>query len=154
MLITISVVSSAQLPTVSSGTIQRLENFSSQYVTSRNVDVWLPAGYSPGNRYSVLYMHDGQMLFDSTTTWNKQEWGVDEVISRLLKENKIEEVIVVGIWNGGPTRQSDYFPQKPFESLTAEQQAFLYNAGRENGYPVLVIIKSIPTTTSDSLYQS
>ena len=51
------------LPRVSSGTIERLENFPSQYVTDRNVDVWLPDDYNPGKRYAVLYMHDGQMLF-------------------------------------------------------------------------------------------
>ena len=63
----------AQLPHVSSGTIERHENFPSKYIQPRNVDVWLPEGYSKSKKYAVLYMHDGQMLFDSTTTWNHQE---------------------------------------------------------------------------------
>ncbi len=62
-------------------------------------------------------MHDGQMLFDSSTTWNKQEWQVDEVMQQLLAENKIKECIVVGVWNNGTYRHSEYFPAKPLNSL-------------------------------------
>jgi len=125
---------SQTLPIVSAGKIQRLENFTSQYVTARNIDIWLPEGYSENKKYAVLYMHDGQMLYDSTTTWNKKAWEVDEVVSKLLSENKIKDVIVVGIWNGGATRHFDYFPQKPFESLTEEGKKYtnteLQNSGR------------------------
>jgi len=98
-------------PRVSSGSIERIENFQSNYVDSRNIDVWLPAGYSAEKKYAVLYMHDGQMLFDSAITWNKQEWKVDEVISELIIQQEIKECIVVGIWNNGNYRHSEYFPQ-------------------------------------------
>jgi predicted alpha/beta superfamily hydrolase len=123
----------AQLPVVASGKIIRHENFSSQFVTARNVDIWLPDGYSPKKKYAVLYMHDGQMLFDSAITWNKQEWGVDEIIGTLIKENKIKKCIVVGVWNGGKYRHTDYFPQKPFESLSQQERDTLYYAKRTNG---------------------
>lgn len=106
----------------SKGEIKHYENFKSNYVTSRNVDVWLPEGYSVNKKYAVLYMHDGQMLFDSTTTWNKQEWGVDEIVSKLNADKKIKECIVVGVFNGGSTRHADYFPQKPYESLNQIQR--------------------------------
>jgi enterochelin esterase-like enzyme len=106
----------------STGEIRHYENFKSNFVTSRNVDVWLPDGYSQKRKYAVLYMHDGQMLFDSTTTWNKQEWGVDEVVSKLIADKKIKDCIVVGVFNGSGTRHADYFPQKPYESLTAIQR--------------------------------
>lgn len=95
-------------------------NFPSSHVTNRDVDVWLPKNYDPTKKYAVLYMHDGQMLFDSTITWNKQEWGVDETMTQLLDSNKIRPCIVVGISNSGAERHSDYFPQKPFESLTTD----------------------------------
>ena len=108
----------AQLPHVSSGTIKRIENFQSKFVTARNIDIWLPEGYSTNNKYAVLYMHDGQMLYDSSITWNKTAWDTDDVLAELLSKKKIKDVIVVGIWNGGATRHPDYFPQKPFESLT------------------------------------
>ena len=113
---------SAQTPHVSSGSIQHFEKFPSQYVTARNVDVWLPEGYTPRRKYAVLYMHDGQMLFDSAMTWNHQEWGVDETVSKLLKEKKIRRCIVVAIWNNNATRHSDYFPQKAFELLPKQAQ--------------------------------
>jgi enterochelin esterase-like enzyme len=129
-----TLLSSAQLPNPSSGTIKRLENFASQYVTARNVDVWLPADYTPTKKYAVLYMHDGQMLYDSSITWNKQEWGVDETMSALLKQKKIQPCIVVGIWNSGAGRFTDYFPQQPFESLSLFQQDSIYNDKGTNGY--------------------
>jgi len=69
-------------------------------------------------------MHDGQMLFDSSATWNNQEWGVDEMITRLMQENKIKPTIVVGMWNT-EDRHPEYFPQKPFESLPEELRTSL-----------------------------
>ncbi|MFD2248452.1 alpha/beta hydrolase [Pontibacter ruber] len=108
----------AQAPTVSSGKIEQIENFKSRFISPRNVDVWLPDGYSSNEKYAVLYMHDGQMLFDAALTWNNQEWGVDETIGKLIKEQKIDKCIVVGVWNSGKSRHSDYFPQKPFERLS------------------------------------
>jgi enterochelin esterase-like enzyme len=112
-------VASAQLPQVKSGTLRRFENFPSQYVEPRNVDVWLPAGYTSSKRCAVLYMHDGQMLFDSTITWNKQEWGVDEVAGALLNDKRIHDLIIVGIWNNISYRHSEYFPEKPLARLSA-----------------------------------
>jgi enterochelin esterase-like enzyme len=106
----------------SSGTLKKYDDFPSKYVDARNVDVWLPDGYSPAKKYAVLYMHDGQALYDSTTTWNKQAWEVDDVMGKLLNDQKIDDVIVVGIWNGGQMRHADYFPQKPYESLSELQR--------------------------------
>ncbi len=100
-----------------SGTIQRIDSFPSKYVRPRTVDVWLPENYSAKQKYAVLYMHDGQMLFDSTSTWNKQEWKVDEIVSDLLQKEKIKNTIVVAIWNHSDIRHTDYYPQKPFDLL-------------------------------------
>jgi predicted alpha/beta superfamily hydrolase len=113
---------SAQLPQPASGSVHRLANFASKHVSARNVDIWLPAGYSKNKKYAVLYMHDGSMLFDSTHTWNKTEWGVDETMTKLRIEGLINDVIVVGIWNGGATRHSDYFPQKAYAFLTQPEK--------------------------------
>lgn len=129
------------MPTVSSGRIIRLESFTSHYVTPRHVDIWFPGNFSAEERYPVLYMHDGQMLFDSSLTWNGQSWEVDQVVSRLIDGGKIRPVIVVGIWNGVETRHSDYFPQKPFESLAAQQQDELFNAKRTDGEAVFKVRK-------------
>jgi pimeloyl-ACP methyl ester carboxylesterase len=57
-------------------------------------------------------MHDGQMLFDPAITWNRQSWGLDATLGRLIQQGKIEPTIVVGIWNNGKYRHAEYFPQK------------------------------------------
>jgi enterochelin esterase-like enzyme len=119
----------AQVPVVTSGSIKHFENFKSKFVIARNVDVWLPDGYNTTTKYAVLYMHDGRGLFDSAITANKQEWGIDETMTRLINEGKIKNCIVVGIWNTEKFRHSEYFPQKPFEMLTQQQQDSLYNFG-------------------------
>ena len=107
------------MPTPSSGKIIRVENFASKYVKARNVDIWLPQDYNKNRRYAVLYMQDGQGLYDANITWNHQSWEVDDVITQLIAEHKIKDVIVVGIWNGQTERHAEYFPQKPYENLTS-----------------------------------
>jgi predicted alpha/beta superfamily hydrolase len=110
------------VPKVVAGKIVRLENFQSQFVSARNIDIWLPEGYSNSEKYPVLYMHDGQVLFDPDQSWNKQAWDIDDVASELFSANKLRRFIVVGIWNGGLTRHPDYFPQKPFERLATVEK--------------------------------
>jgi len=104
------------------GEVIRLDNFKSNYVSSRHIDVWLPEEYSDTVKHQVIYMHDGQMLFDPTNTWNNAEWKADEVCSSLISREFISPTIIVGIHNAGDQRDSEYFPQKPFESLTEAQQ--------------------------------
>jgi hypothetical protein len=99
------------------GSLMRVDSFPSKYITPRPVDVWLPKNYSEEKTYAVLYMHDGQMLFDSTTTWNKQEWKVDEWATQLMDEGKVDDFIVVGIHNIPALRWQDLFPQKAFDNL-------------------------------------
>lgn len=123
----------AQKVNVSSGKVQRIENFKSQFIDPRNVDVWLPEGYSDKQKYAVLYMHDGQALYDAETTWNKQAWEVDEIAGKLIAENKTGKFIVVGIWNNDRKRHSEYFPQKPYEGLTTEQKEFVTKKLKEKG---------------------
>lgn len=132
-----SLAFAQNLPKVSSGSIKRIENFRSQFVPARNVDVWLPEGYHPSKKYSVVYMHDGQMLFDSTLCWNKKEWKVDEVFSPLILDKKIQNCIVVGIWNNGSDRISEYFPNKIFNQLNEPMKVKLLekycNSKQANG---------------------
>lgn len=127
IIMMISAFSNAQQIKVSAGSIQRFENFKSNFVDARNVDVWLPNGYSNKEKYAVLYMHDGQMLYDAETSWNKQVWEVDEVAGKLIAENKTRKFIVVGIWNNELKRHPEYFPQKAYEKLTTEQKEFVSN---------------------------
>ena len=119
---------------LASGRLVRLVDFPSNYVSARNVDVWLPEGYDSTQQYQVLYMHDGQMLFDSTKTWNGQEWTVDETLDSLIGSDTIAPTIVVGVWNNAKTRHSDYFPQKPFMQLSQRYRDELFEIpGGEEG---------------------
>lgn len=129
ILVSFSFVSDVigQLPHVSAGKIVRYENFKSRNVPPRTVDVWLPPGYSAKKKYAVLYIQDAQMIFDSTNTWNKQEWGVDETISSLLMNNHIKDCIVVGIWSID-SRWFEFFPAKAFKLIPpAWQDSFLFD---------------------------
>ena len=104
---------------VSSGKLIVINEFKSKIIRSRTVLIWLPNEYltQTNNRFPVTYMHDGQMLFDSSWTWNHQEWGMDELIAKSRYKS-----IVVGIFNDGNNRSGDYFPEKPWKSMTKESQ--------------------------------
>lgn len=101
------------------GNLKRHERFTSKYVDTRNVDVWLPPGYeqNKSKRFPVVYMHDGQNLFDPKLSFTGVDWGIDETMTRLIDEGKIREAIVVGVWNT-PKRFAEYMPQKPIVSST------------------------------------
>ncbi|GCC52980.1 hypothetical protein SanaruYs_32210 [Chryseotalea sanaruensis] len=106
---------------VSHGRLERIEDFKSTHVSTRHVEIWLPDGYGvdPKKKYPVLYMHDGQNLFQASTSFNGQEWGVDETLHGLMHKKDIQECIVVGIWNTGK-RFAEYFPAKAFPFLSDE----------------------------------
>ena len=119
------MIANSQTPIVTTGNIQHFEKFKSKYVDARNVDVWLPDGYSENEKYAVLYMHDGQMLFDAAMTWNKQSWAIDEVAGKLIAQNKTKKFIIVGIWNNDKKRHPEYYPQKAYHYLTEKEKEFV-----------------------------
>jgi enterochelin esterase-like enzyme len=120
----------AQVPQVGSGRIERLEAFASQHVPPRNIDIWLPDDYPAQAPYAVLYMHDGQQLFDDARTWNGQSWRADEVAADMIKSGRTRPFIIVGVANGEPARHSEYFPQRAFVRLDPAEQARLYTLKR------------------------
>jgi enterochelin esterase-like enzyme len=126
------------LPTVTSGRIERLQ-VDSAHVVPRNVDVWLPDGYPAAAPYAVLYLQDGQMLFDATHTWNRQEWRVDETASALIAAGAVRPFIVVGIWNAGARRHAEYFPQRAFDALPASIRDMAHSQSTERGDPAPVL---------------
>jgi enterochelin esterase-like enzyme len=107
-------------PQVSAGTIVDLGVVQSRYADPRRVVVWLPAGYrQDGPKHAVLYMHDGQNLFDTKTAGYGMEWQLDETLDRLIREKKVRPTIVVGIWST-PKRLQEYVPSKAFAGLPAD----------------------------------
>jgi predicted alpha/beta superfamily hydrolase len=79
-----------------------------QLQTERRVWIYLPRSYNEGTRrYPVLYMHDGQNVFNQATSWGS-EWGVDETLEQMAINEPELEVIVVAIDHGGDQRNNEY----------------------------------------------
>jgi predicted alpha/beta superfamily hydrolase len=95
------------------GTVLRHAALPSIHVAARNVDVWLPPGYAenPERRYPVVYMHDGQNLFDPATSMGNIDWGVDEAMTGLIARGAARPAIIVGVWNTNKRRE-EYMPQR------------------------------------------
>ncbi len=95
------------------GVLHRHADFASQHIAPRHVEVWTPPGYAQSTaRYPVLYMHDGQNLFDPTQAYIGVTWGVAEAIGQLMAAGTIAGVIVVGIWCT-LERRREYMPCQP-----------------------------------------
>lgn len=92
---------------------------------TRTIRVWMPKSYDDNSNkfYPVIYMHDGQNLFDNKTSF-LVEWEIDESITRLIDENTFDGAIVVGIDNSN-RRINEYIPK----SVTYEEK--LYEAEGE-----------------------
>jgi enterochelin esterase-like enzyme len=105
---------------VSAGRLVDLGVVQSKFTDPRRVQVWLPSGYQPnGRKYAVLYMHDGQNLFDKKSAGYGMEWEIDEHLDALIRAGKVRPTIVVGIWNT-PKRLQEYVPSKAFDGLPAD----------------------------------
>jgi predicted alpha/beta superfamily hydrolase len=91
----------------------------------RTIRVYLPPGYETGRkRYRVLYMFDGQNLFDDATSY-VGEWGVDETLDALAKSEHLE-LIVVGIDHGNELRIRELSPwTNPQLGGTPDGKAFM-----------------------------
>jgi predicted alpha/beta superfamily hydrolase len=115
------------------GALKRFESFESKFIAPRHVEVWRPPGYEKDNaRYPVLYMHDGQNLFEPISSIGGVAWEMDKAITRLMEANKMRGALVVGVWNSD-MRWREYMPQKPYETntLRIHHEAFLNRAGGE-----------------------
>ncbi len=109
----------AQDGAIAGGRLVEYEAVASAHLGPRNVTVWLPPGYDAGSdHHPVLYMHDGQNLFDPARA-NFGEWGVDEHLVRLIETGHVRAPIVVGVWNT-PLRLREYVPADLIAALPAE----------------------------------
>lgn len=98
------------------GNIRFHREFPSRFLgRERDIIVYLPPGYddNESDRYPVLYMQDGQNLFDAATAFIPgHDWKIDETAETLIREGTIEPLIVVGIYNAGESRIEEYTPNK------------------------------------------
>lgn len=97
------------------GTLHHYPSVPSLFTSARNVEIWLPPGYDQDNAdgYAVLYMHDGQNLFEPQKSFIGVDWGMDESLAALYGEGEIPPTMVVAVWNT-PQRLREYLPQRPF----------------------------------------
>ena len=115
-------------------TLLALENFASDYLkTSRDIQIWLPSGYSAGAeyRYPVLYVHDGQNLFKDARAYSGQSWQLDRIVNELIQAGRIEPIILVAIDHGGTERlaefahQDGYFDGQVVQARGKEYENFI-----------------------------
>lgn len=117
------------------GQLERWEDLSSRHVPARPVDVWVPPGLRAGQPYQVLCMHDGQMLFDARTTWNRQAWNAHRAVHSLMQSGRWLPTVVLGIWNREGQRYAEYFPEKAL-LLAPPEARDGYVKGEAQGRPL------------------
>lgn len=115
------------LQQATSGSINRHYVYSPQMGDTITVDVWLPEGFddATGNRYPVIYMHDGQNLFDATTSWNCQSWEMDSITNHMAMSGEIIAPVIVGIHSVNQTRLGDLMPENALDFLTDQPDSTL-----------------------------
>ncbi len=124
-------VATAACKSTVTGTLQVVSLASRVYGDTRLLRVWLPKGYSHSEsskmRYPVLYLFDGQDLFDVCTTRPGQdEWHVDEIMTDLITKQAVQPLIVVGIDNSGPGhREEEYSRYSAMPDAPQKLSAFM-----------------------------
>lgn len=137
---------------MSKGHLDTYVAFQSQYVPARTIRVWTPEDYSAEQHYDVLYMHDGQMLYDATTAWNHQELGVDEAMDSLIRQGAIRQTIVVGIDNNSENRIGEYCPDDLSALYLDERPVYEAFESQGNAYLAFLVTELKPFI--DSVYST
>lgn len=97
------------------GTTQRIENFESKILgNTRNLTIYLPPGYEERaeRRYPVLYMQDGQNLFDPALAFGGNPWRIGEAADEVIGNRGAHPMIIVGVDNTGTARIDEYTPTR------------------------------------------
>ena len=101
---------------MSDGRLCKHENFRSRFLRNRrNLILYLPPGYyqQPQRRFPVLYLHDGQNLFDGATAYIRgQDWHIAQTADEEIGSGRVEPLIIVGIYNAGKSRIGEYTPTR------------------------------------------
>lgn len=114
------------LPVVSSGRVQRLTGLGFREVEARPVDVWLPPGYDGSTRHPVVYLHDGESMFDGATSISKTGWQLDRAVAAWAAGRAVTPPILVAVWSLKSQRASEFLPQPLLDQLSpaARQRAW------------------------------
>jgi len=116
------------------GQVEHLAPLDSKFVDKRSVDVWLPPSYfesvAKSRRYPVIYVHDGQNVFDPASSFIGVDWAIDETMTQLIAAKKVPEAIIVAVWNT-PKRLSEYMPQRAIERTTESELDNMFKPVRQ-----------------------
>lgn len=108
----------------------------SKYIAPTKVVIWLPPGYDAAKqRYGVVYMHDGQNLFDPKRSNFNKVWAADKSALRLIAGGRVKPFIIVGIDQPGEDRWRQYFPRAMADVVSPAVAAKLQAQG--NGKPII-----------------
>lgn len=136
-----ALAQSTDMVSVAAGRIITVPDFPSKHIEPLTVWVWLPAEYDRDvtRNFPVIYMHDGQNLFDAQRAGYGHEWQMDEAVSRMANSGHLRPHIVVGIASP-KERYATLFPEKLFPHLPPAFQARVrgINLGPEKGAPKLM----------------
>lgn len=136
LLAALSVGLPAQIFAQDNGRFIDLGPIATDEIAPPKVVVWLPPGYDTGKgRYDVVYMHDGQNLFDPRRSNFNKVWAADKSALRLIASGKVVPFIIVGIDQPGVDRWRQYFPKPMLGYVSAATRARLVAQG--NGKPVM-----------------
>lgn len=103
------------LPQFAFAAIVKINDFQSKFVISRDITIYLPENYGEyKGKFNVIYMHDGENLFEPSKSLSHADWGADNTIEALIKTGKVPPAIIVGI-SSTPLRGREYLPQKFFD---------------------------------------
>jgi len=100
---------------VSAGQLRKHDHFRSRFLrNNRDLIVYIPPGYDdqPFSRFPVLYLQDGQNLFDRATSFGGQDWNVHGAAEHMIGIGAVQPLIIVGIYNTGKSRIYEYTPVK------------------------------------------
>lgn len=117
------------------GNIHSHSHFESRILRNRrDILVYLPRGYRrTRNRYPVLYLQDGQNVFDAATSFAGVEWGVDETAQRLIRLRLLAPLIIVAVANTGVNRIHEYAPTRAIIDRNATYKKPSRGLGRDYG---------------------
>eukprot|EP00449_Zooxanthella_nutricula_P009010 CAMPEP_0198507782 /NCGR_PEP_ID=MMETSP1462-20131121/12529_1 /TAXON_ID=1333877 /ORGANISM="Brandtodinium nutriculum, Strain RCC3387" /LENGTH=286 /DNA_ID=CAMNT_0044237035 /DNA_START=62 /DNA_END=922 /DNA_ORIENTATION=- len=117
-------------------TLIKHEDFPSAHVAPRHVQIWLPSGYAEDEEpYAVLYMHDGQNLFESEAAAFGESWEVPAAMARVLASGSAKKTLVVGVWNTA-ARFREYLPDSLSERLHGPVREQLLAQQQYGGAPM------------------
>jgi len=143
--------SDSPVPAVAAGSLVSFD-FHDDVLGERRADVWIPGGVATGDSLQWVWMHDGQMLYDFTVTWNGQEWMVDETLQSLIDSNRCKPTIIIGLYNS-ENRHRELCPSKPIEADPALMKELFADGLWSDRYLKFAVEQVIPGVLNSLPYE-